>query len=284
MGAVTIMAMLSTYILAQRELAEEPELVALVVIVVTTIVFVIGHFIIDGFTKVAELSRMKTEFVSITSHQLRTPLAGLRWSIESILSGKYGTLNQRQEEFFSIIKESADRMIKLVSDLLDVSRVETKEVVMHFTSVSFQQVIRDVVADVLPLAKASNVDIILNVPKDVRPVLADDLRLHIVVQNIIDNAVKYIVGKGTVTIELYEKDAEVTLKVSDTGAGIPEEDQQKIFQKFFRAENVKKLKTQGTGLGMFITRSYVLFMHGTLRMESAEGRGTTFWVSFPAAS
>ena len=168
MGAVTIVAMLSAYIMAQRELVNEPELVALVVIIVTAIVFVLGYFIIDGFTRVAELSRMKTEFVSITSHQLRTPLAGLRWSTESILSGKYGTLNQRQEEFFSIIKESADRMIKLVSNLLDVSRVETKEIVMHFTKVSFQRVVQGVVADILPLAKASNVDIILNVSKDVR--------------------------------------------------------------------------------------------------------------------
>jgi len=284
MGMVTIVAMLSTYLLAQRELAEEPELVALVVIVVTVIFFVTGHFIIDGFTRVAELSRMKSEFVSITSHQLRSPLAGLQWSIESILSGKYGALNQRQQDFFTIIKESTDRMIKLVSDLLDVSRVETKEVVIHFTNVSFQRVIQEVVADILPLAKASNVDIVLNVPKNIREVSADELRLRIVVQNIIDNAVKYIMGRGTVTVELYEKDNVVTLKVSDTGVGIPEQDQKKIFEKFFRAENVKKLKTQGTGLGMFITRSYVVFMRGTLRMESAEGRGTTFWISFPVAA
>jgi signal transduction histidine kinase len=284
MGMVTIVAMLSTYLLAQRELAEEPELVALVVIVVTVIFFVTGHFIIDGFTRIAELSRMKSEFVSITSHQLRSPLAGLQWSIESILSGKYGALNQRQQDFFTIIKESTDRMIKLVSDLLDVSRVETKEVVIHFTKVSFQRVIQEVVADILPLAKASNVDIVLNVPKNIREVSADELRLRIVVQNIIDNAVKYIMGRGTVTVELYEKDNAVTLKVSDTGVGIPEQDQKKIFEKFFRAENVKKLKTQGTGLGMFITRSYVVFMRGTLRMESAEGRGTTFWISFPLAA
>jgi signal transduction histidine kinase len=281
MGLITIVSMLGTYFAASAKYVEDPQLVALIVIAVTTVIFVIGHFIIMGFSHIAEANRLKSEFVSIVSHQLRTPLTGLRWSINALDSGRYGALNDKQKEFFDIVHESTDRMLKLVNNLLDVSRVEAGKVKFEMIPLSLVKETEAVIEDVLPLARASGVDLKLKTEPDIPTVIADPVKIRIIIQNLTDNAVKYIKGGGTVSINIYKDGGSVVLKVSDTGVGIPQDEQKQIFQKFFRSQSILKHKTEGTGLGLFISKSYVDAMGGQMGFDSKIDVGTTFWFSLP---
>lgn len=279
-GLITVVAMIGTYLIASAQIIE-PEVAALIVAAVTTVIFTLGHFIVIGFSKVAEANRLKSEFVSIVSHQLRTPLTGLRWSLNALMTGRYGLLNEKQNEFFEIIKESTERMLKLVNNLLDVSRVEANSIRLDKCPISLSISTGEVLEDLLPVARASNIDIKIVSDNGLPDVNADAIKLRIIIQNLLDNAIKYIKGSGRVDVKIYKEGSFVVWKVSDTGVGIPEEEKKQIFQKFFRSRSVLRQKTEGTGLGLFITKAYVEAMGGKMDFDSKVGHGTTFWFSVP---
>lgn len=282
MGLITITAMLGTYFIATR-FVDEPQMVALLVIVVTVALLLIGHSIITGFNKVAEANRMKSEFVGIVSHQLRTPLSALKWSLGLLLSGRLGGFEPKQQEYLNTVKGSNERMIRLVNDLLDANRIESGSLKLKDEPVSFAEAVRGVMTDLEPLARASKVEITLEMPEDLPPVRGDKDRVTVVVQNLVENAIKYTKA-GSVRVSVEPNDAAVRFSVADTGVGIPSREQKQVFQKFFRSTSATKIRSVGTGLGLFIARAIVEGMGGTIGFSSREGAGSMFWFTLPRAS
>lgn len=238
--------------------------------------------IIRDITKLKEIDKMKSEFVSTASHQLRTPLTGIKWFAELLLNDKSGKLTDKQDEYVSNIAKSNERLIKLVDDLLDVTRIDaSKKNGIKLAPVPFESLLEDAVKSLKPIAESKNIKIHLN-KKNAGgiAVLADKEKITEVFKNIIDNAIKYSSPKSEVIVGCEVKEKIAICFVEDHGLGIPERDHSKIFQQFFRSDNVKD-KEYGTGLGLYIAKAIVEKHKGRIWFESKENGGTTFYFSLP---
>jgi len=227
-----------------------------------------------------EIDRMKSEFVSVASHQLRTPLTGIKWFAELMLKGKAGVLSAEQKDFLQQIFDSNERMIKLVNDLLNVSRIETgTKFVITKTSTDLIPILRSLTVELVALAAAHTVTLKLSLPEKL-VLNVDEEKMRQVLQNLMSNAVKYSKAGGVVEVGLLEpKEAGfVTLFVKDSGLGVPEKQKPRMFEKFFRADNVQTAETEGTGLGLYIAKAIVEGHGGKLWFESTENVGTCFYI------
>lgn len=280
MGLIIIGSTLTIYVIGTRYI-ENPELVALLVLLVTLVLFVIAFVITRSFERLAEANRMKSEFVKIVSHQLRSPMTNLKWSIDLLMSGELGEIGKEQIEYFKILRENVGRMTELVKDLLTVSRIEEGSLLVKKERVSLEQIIKDLILRFKPLALASNVEVKLEVQNELPEILIDSYQIKTVIENLLDNAIRYIKGKGEVIIKIEKREKSLYLQIKDTGVGIPKEDQKFIFQKFFRAENAIRQQTQGSGLGLFIAKSIIEKSGGKIGFQSEENNGTTFWFTLP---
>lgn len=241
-----------------------------------------GAIILHDITHITEVDRLKTEFLSVASHQLRTPLGSMRWNMEMLLGGDFGDLKPEVKETVKHIYESNTRMITLVNDLLNVSRIDQGRVADEPKLTDILKIIQDAVDEMQPLAKQQSVAINFEVKKDHIPkIMLDPKRFREVIQNLLSNAVKYNKPQGTVNINVERTDHHVEIKIADTGMGIPKKDQKKLFSKFFRAENAVLAQTEGSGLGLFVVKSYVEAWGGKVEFESQEGKGTTFIITLP---
>ena len=280
MGIIIIGSTLIAYAIGTRYV-EDPEVVALIVLLATAILFIIAVIITRSFERLAEASRMKSEFISVVSHQLRSPLSNLRWAIELLMSGRLGKIEEKQTEYFKILKENSGRMQELVFDLLIVSRIETATLPLKKKEISLTELVKELIKGFEPFAKASNVEIKFLPEERLPKILADPSQIRLVIENLLDNAIRYIKDKGKAEIKLLKKAKNLYFEVKDNGVGIPKVDQKYIFQKFFRSENILRYQTQGSGLGLYISKAIVERSGGKIGFKSQEGVGSTFWFTLP---
>ena len=280
MGFVIIVSIIIAYIIGTRYI-EDPATVTLIILGLATILFIMAFTITNSFEKLAEVSRMKSEFISVVSHQLRSPLTNLKWAIDLIMSGELGKIEEQQVEYFKILKENNERMMELVEDLLYVSRIETATLSQRKLEISLVDLIEKMILRFEPFAKASNIKINFNFEKNLPLAFVDPDQMKQVVENLIDNAIRYIKRGGKIDISLSKRNSFFYFEIKDNGIGIPQEDQKYIFQKFFRSKNVLKYQTQGSGLGLFIVKSVIERSGGKVGFKSQEGQGTTFWFTLP---
>ena len=280
MGVLIIGTVTTTYSVG-RVFFEDPEMIALIVLLLTAVLFTIAFVITSSFERLAEANRMKSEFVKIVSHQLRSPITNLSWGIDALMSGELGSIREGQVEYLRILKENSGRMKELVEDLLNVLRIE--EGSLHFgkEKISLEEIIKNLILKFQPFAKASNVKIKFKSTPSLPEVFTDLHQIKNVMENLLDNAIRYIKGKGEIEIYLRKKENEIFFEIKDNGVGIPKEDQKYIFQKFFRAKNIKRSEIKGSGLGLFITKSIIERLGGKIWFESKENKGTTFWFTLP---
>lgn len=230
--------------------------------------------------KLRDLDRMKSEFVSLVTHQLRTPLSGIKWSLSLMIGGEFGLLNREQQVYLMKIYEANDRMIALINDLLQADRVESGTVKLQQVPTQLLNLLENVIVEMEQLAGHKNVRIDYEHPKELPLIPVDPENMRVILQNLIENAVKYTPPGGVVTISLREADG-IEFSVTDTGIGIPKEQQKHVFRRFFRAPNAVLSETEGSGLGLYIVENIVRRHGGTIRFTSTENVGTTFIVTLP---
>ncbi len=238
--------------------------------------------ILEDITKEQEINRAKTDFVSLASHQLLTPLTAIGWYVEMLLSGDAGELNTDQKQYLDEVSQGNKRMVTLVTDLLNVSRVDLGNLAVHPTPTDLPKTADSVLFELHSQIETKKLSILKEYDGTLTTFPADTTILRILLQNLLSNAVKYTPEGGTVRISITKGIQDVNVIVADTGYGIPKAEQEKIFSKFFRAENARVNVAEGNGLGLYIVKFAVEQAGGTIRFESEEGKGTTFFVTFPA--
>jgi PAS domain S-box-containing protein len=229
-----------------------------------------------------EIDRMKTEFVSLASHQLRTPLSTIGWYAEMLLSGDAGKLNAEQKTFLDEIYKGNHRMVELVNSLLNVSRIELGTFAVDPEMADAKEVAETVFDELKPQILQKQLEITKQYDPKLGKINLDTKLFRIVLQNLLTNAIKYTPEKAKVGIAIKKRKEDILFSVSDTGYGIPKKDQEKIFTKMFRADNVKAKDTSGTGLGLYIIKSIIeQASGGKVWFESEENKGTTFYFTLP---
>ncbi|MGE5818711.1 MAG: ATP-binding protein [Deltaproteobacteria bacterium] len=228
---------------------------------------------------IQEANRLKTEFVSMVSHELRTPLTSIQGYAELLLEDKQ--IAEEQRESLTLVKKNADRLLGLINDLLDLSRMEAGRIDLHCTSLDLARLILEVVGSLRPLIEAKRQRFRLDLGEALPAVWADADRVTQILTNLISNAHKYTLAEGNITVAARRDNGFVRVDVSDTGIGLSPEDQAQLFTKFFRAHDRSPQAGRGTGLGLVITRLLVELHGGRITVSSALGQGSTFTFSLP---
>lgn len=279
MGVIIAVAIVITYLIAILKIGD-PTMVVLLVLVVGGVLLVINFIITNSFERIVEASRLKTEFIGVISHQLRTPLTNLRFSLDFLTTAAKEEVAKKEAEYFAILKENAQRMGDLIDNLITVSKIDSGDFPLKRRLVSLKNITENSVLKFGPFAEASNVVILLKA-EEVPDVFADPLWLEQVVDNLLDNAIRYTKGGGEIKLKIQCRGPRVYFEIQDSGVGIPREEQKYIFEKFFRSQNALKRQTHGSGLGLYIVKKVVELLGGRVGFRSEENAGTTFYFLLP---
>ncbi|MCK4539892.1 GHKL domain-containing protein [Candidatus Parcubacteria bacterium] len=234
-----------------------------------------------NLTREKMIDKMKSDFISIAAHQLRTPLSAVKWVIKMVLDGDVGKLNKEQEKILFKGYQSNERIINLVNDMLNVSRIEEGRFGYEFRKEDFEQVLNVVVESLENQISERHIKYVLNKPEKLPKIYFDKDKMNLVLQNLLENAVKYTPEFGKIEVSLEFGNEFLKVKIKDNGVGIPEKDQKKLFSKFFRADNVMRMQTEGSGLGLFIVKNVIRKHGGEITFDSKEGMGTEFVFTIP---
>jgi signal transduction histidine kinase len=244
---------------------------------------IIGTAVVRFVDQIIRLNRMKSEFVSVASHQLRTPLSAIRWETELLLTKFKKGLNKKQLENVNSICLLNQKMIRLVNDLLDVARIDQNRLIIRKKSFDFLKVVEDTLKELAPLVQKRNIEIKWNVKKNLPLAFGDPDKIKLVIENLINNSVKYTTSNGKVEIKIFKKDNFLMFEIKDNGVGIPEDQHKRVFEKFFRSDNAVKYQTEGTGLGLYIAKNIIEQLDGKIWFQSIENVGSVFGFSLPIA-
>ena len=237
--------------------------------------------ILHNITREKLIEKMKTEFVSLSAHQLRTPLSAIKWMLKLFLEGDIGQVNKEQKDFLEKIYKSNERMISLINDLLNVTRIEEGRYVYQSLFYDIGEVTQSVIDLFREETKLKNIKIEFKKPEDLPKILMDEEKIKLVIENFIDNAIKYTFPGGKVTVSIFRDTNEIGVKVQDTGVGIPKDQQSRVFSRFFRGSNVVRLDTEGSGLGLFLAKNIIDAHGGEIGFESESGKGSAFFFTLP---
>ncbi len=239
--------------------------------------------VIQDVTKQQKLDQMRKEFVANVSHELRTPLTTVKIYTETLIDG---AIDDRENamHFLSVMEKEADRMTALVQDLLELSRIDNKQIQLKFVLIELKDIIEEVVeAQQVHIANKGHT---LKVNFDETTsyfIRGDVFRIRQILHNILSNAIKYTVEEGTITISMHKSNSKIQIDVSDTGMGIPQEDIQRIFERFYRVDKARSRKLGGTGLGLSIAKELMALHNGDISIQSKVGEGTTVTLTFNEA-
>ncbi|MDQ3093686.1 MAG: ATP-binding protein [bacterium] len=237
--------------------------------------------VFHDLTAEIEQEKLKSDFISIASHQLRTPLSAINMYTRMLQEGMAGELTANQEVFTKIVLTSVERMNELIDTLLNITRIEAGSIVLKERALSFDNVLKEIVTEFKASAEAKSIVLKVDIEKNIPELVSDSLLLKEVCSNLISNALKYTPEGGDVNVRLGKGRNTVKLSVKDSGYGIPDTDKERIFTKFFRASNISNRDVSGTGLGLYLTKIIAEKLGGELSFKSRENIGTTFEFCLP---
>lgn len=230
--------------------------------------------------KLRELDETKDEFISMASHQLRTPLTSVKGYMSMVMEGDAGKLNKRQQNLLNQAFVSSQRMVYLIADLLNVSRLKTGKFIIDAQPADLSEMIEGEIAQLRETAKLKKIEMKYDRPKKFPRLMLDETKVRQVIMNFIDNSIYYTPPGGHINVGVQEDDGHVYFTVKDDGLGVPKEDQKHLFTKFYRASNARNARPDGTGLGLFMAKKVVDAQGGNILFESTEGKGSLFGFSF----
>ncbi|MBI5044165.1 MAG: PAS domain-containing protein [Nitrospirae bacterium] len=238
--------------------------------------------VFHDITQLKMLDKMKSDFVSNVSHELRTPLSSIKGSVDNMLDGITGEVNEKQQQYLLRIRNNTDRLIRLINELLDLSRIESGRIRLKLSPVLLMDVVRDAAESLIPVAKEKEIEFIIPNEGVAYTVMVDKDKLSQILTNLLDNAIKFSKPNGKVEIHIEKYDADfIKVSVADNGEGIPEKDRERIFDRFYQVNSNSTVKAKGTGLGLPIVRSLVEIHGGRIWVNSKPGEGSKFSFTLP---
>lgn len=228
-----------------------------------------------------KLDKVKDEFLSIASHQLRTPLTSVKGYISMVLDGDVGPINESQKELLDEAFVSSERMVHLINDFLNVSRLQTGKFAIEKRPTDLAKVVKEVIDSLQPSAISRNLKYALHIDKNIPIIEADEDKIRQVIMNFADNALYYSHEHTKIDVNLRIEGCDIVYTVKDTGIGVPIDEQARLFTKFFRATNARKARPDGTGVGLFLAKKVVDGHNGRIMFESVEGKGSVFGFRMP---
>lgn len=238
-------------------------------------------------SKKDQFGSINSDFANLTSHQLRTPLSGMKWMLELLQKSDTGNLNKKQKDFIEKIYSSNERMIALVNDLLEVSRIEKGDTKIYLQPTDLTQIIRGLLRDKEKDISKKQLQVSFTVEQEPFPVVrTEPMKIKQSLSNLITNAIAYTPDRGQVIIDLRKMENDLNMlqcSITDTGMGIPKEQIGQVFDKFFRGSNVSKVESVGTGLGLYIAKAFIEASGGKIWFKSIQDKGTTFYFTLPIA-
>ncbi|MBW2022522.1 MAG: response regulator [Deltaproteobacteria bacterium] len=236
--------------------------------------------VLEDITAFKQLDQMKSDFLNMVAHELRSPLVSIRQQNTVLLEGLAGPIGEKQHEFLGKGVKKIDSLLELINDLLNIAKIEAGKAIQHQVSIDIGEVIKETLSFLEPVAKEKGI-VLTYEEGELRPILADSKRMEEVFTNLITNAINYSPDGGRVVISAKALGEYVEIKVSDTGIGIAAEELPKIFDKFYRVKDPKTRQVMGTGLGLSIVKGILDAHRGTIEVESELGKGTTFKILLP---
>jgi signal transduction histidine kinase len=282
LGVLSVVVMTATFYISKNY--DSPEMLVVAECIVVIVILSIGNFVISLIEQMIRLNRMKSEFVSVASHQLRTPLSAIRWETELLLSKfRKESVSTKQRQSIENINALSGKMTKLVNDLLDVARIDQGRLIIKKVPVNIVEIIEEAVSGANAIIRIRNIEVVFRDKKKIPLVFGDPEKLRMVVENLLNNSIKYTTSHGKIEIKLLKKGDFVIFSVKDNGVGIPLEQHGRVFDKFFRSDNVVKYQTEGTGLGLYIAKNIIEQLNGKIWFDSVENLGSIFSFSVPVS-
>ena len=234
----------------------------------------------DSNAKLRALDEAKDDFVSMASHQLRTPLTSVKGYVSMVLEGDVGKITPTQKELLTQAYYSSQRMVYLIADLLNVSRLRTGKFVINNAPVNLAEIVEEEMEQLKATAATRGLELIYEKPKKFPELFLDETKIRQLIMNFADNAIYYTPSGGKITVKLEDLEHTVELRVIDTGIGVPRAERKHLFTKFYRAGNARQARPDGTGLGLFMAKKVIIAQGGALIFETKEGKGSTFGFTF----
>lgn len=232
--------------------------------------------------KLHELDQAKSNFISIVAHQLRTPLSGVKWTLNMVLSRTLGEITNEQRSFLMKCYESNERMIVLINDMLGADRIDSDKMRYNFVPTHIFDLMDNVLFEMTSTISKKRLHMAyLHKDRNLPQVLIDTEKMRAAVQNLLENAIKYTPKDGTIEIDFHVVEGFLQVSIRDTGIGIPDDDKKNIFSRFFRAKNALKVETDGSGLGLYIVKGIIEKHGGKVWFDSTVGQGSTFYFTIP---
>jgi two-component system phosphate regulon sensor histidine kinase PhoR len=236
--------------------------------------------VFHDITQIRDLERVRKEFVANVSHELRTPLTSIKGFVETLRNGALSD-PEKSLRFLEIIEKHTERLNRLITDLLNLSQIESGKIGMNLKSIYLGDVVSRVISNFKEIAEQKRQNIKINIPPDLPHVMADEGRIETVMENLLDNAVKYTPDHGEITISVFDKDDDIQIEIADTGMGIPPKDLSRIFERFYRVDKARTRELGGTGMGLSIVKHIIEAHGGNVRAESEAGKGSRFIFNLP---
>jgi len=235
----------------------------------------------NALEDVQKISKMKSEFISAVSHELRTPLTSIKGYASILMAGKVGKIPPEVKDRLAKINKHSDNLVKMINELLDISRIESGRVSMRYTLQHIQPVIENIRDLLTPQIKEKELDFKVQIAENMPPVMMDPAQIERVFINLVSNAIKFTPHHGKITIEAEHDEQKITVKVSDSGIGIKSEDLERLFDEFYRADNLINQSVKGTGLGLSLAKKIIEAHGGKIWVTSRLDQGTHFYFTLP---